>query len=184
MLKRILLLSALALCCAVPAVAAGLDETWIYRAEVALAKGEAPRIELLKLKFSPEGGFKLDGRHADDWISYGAGTYFYQPASGEIFVTVASGAYEWPYKGRDDYETLYHAEILESFPLYFKIIARDKASVTVQEYVNFYTVEADNSPEGLYQTAPVWAQADGVYSLLNPESLPMRERIYRVELGQ
>lgn len=184
MLKRIVLLSALALCCAVPVVAAGLDETWIYRAEVVLAKGEPPRVELLKLEFRPDGGFKLDGRHADEWISYGEGRYYYQPETGEIFVTVASGAYEWPYKGRDDYETLYWAEILESYPLYFKITARDQGSVTVREYVNFYTVEADNSPEGLYQTAPVWMQADGVYRLLDPESMLMRERTYQVEPGQ
>lgn len=142
---------------------------------------QGPREELLKLTFMPDGSFMLDGRHADDWISYGAGRYHYRPETGEIFVKVESGAYEWPYKGHNDYETLYYAEMQEAYPLYFKIVERGQNTVAVQEYVNFYTCEAGCAAEGLYNTDPIWQDLNGIYNLVMPETMPMRERTYVIE---
>ena len=178
------MLSLLAIFFSASAYSAGLNETWTYRGSVTFSENESPEEELLVFKFMPDGGFKLDGRHADEWISYGEGRYHYQPETGEVFVTVEHGSFEWPYKGQNDYETLYWAQILESYPLYFKITERGTDFVKMREYANFYTSEANRSPEGLYQTTPVWQAEDGKYHLLAPETMKMRERTYQVDSGK
>ena len=164
----------------VPVKADSLNEKWLFIDAVTADDGQVWE-EKLEIAFTPAGGFSMQGRHVNDWISYAEGRYHYQEATGEIFVFVASGGYEWPNQGGEKWEKLYYAVLFNDYPLYFQIADRSESQVTVTEYINFYSSDYNGKTEDLCNTEPVWREANGVYGLIPEKTLSLRQRTYTVE---
>ena len=151
-----------------------LNEKWT--ANYKMEDTESQKTGAIEIEFHPDGTFRYDEQHPDESVSYANGTYYYREKTGEIFVHVESGGYDWI--ARQATETtppLYWGEVYSNYQLYFKITKRSYSTVTVIEHIN-------SNHEGVSNTA-IWKENNGSYSLIAIDQNMMKEKQYTVSFS-
>ena len=147
---------------------AKLNEKWTasYKTE----DTEPQKTGAIEVEFRPDGTFRYDERHPGESVSYANGTYYYMEQTGEIFVHVESGGYDWiTHPATETMPPLYWGEVYSNYQFYFKITKRSDATVTVIEHIS--------NDEGVSNTA-IWEENNGAYSLIITDQSMMTERQY------
>ena len=147
-----------------------LNEKWTasYKTE----DTESQKTGAIEIEFRPDGTFRYDERHPGESVSYANGTYYYIEQTGEIFVHVESGGYDWVTRqATKTTPPLYWGEVYSNYQFYFKITKRSDSTVTVIEHISNH--------EGVSNTV-IWKENNGAYSLTATDQSMMKERQYTV----
>ena len=147
-----------------------LNEKWTtsYKTEDA----ESQKAGAIEIEFRPDGTFRYDERHPGENVSYANGTYYYIEQTGEIFVHIESGGYDWVTRpATETTPPLYWGEVYFNYHFYFKITKRSDATVMVIEHISNH--------EGVSNTV-IWKETNGNYSLTATDQSMMKERRYTV----
>ena len=151
-----------------------LNEKWT--ANYTMEEPKPQKTGAIEIEFRPDGTFRYDEWHPDEERSYANGTYHYQEKTGEIFVHVESGGYDWVTRpATETTPPLYWGEVYSNYQLYFKITKRSYSTVTVIEHIN-------SNHEGVSNTA-IWKENNGSYSLIAIDQNMMKEKQYTVSFS-
>jgi hypothetical protein len=148
-----------------------LNEKWTtnYKTEDA----ESQKTGAIEIEFRSDGTFRYDERYPGESISYANGTYYYIEQTGEIFVHIESGGYDWITRpATETMPPLYWGEVYFNYQFYFKIAKRSDSTVTVIEHISNH--------EGVSNTA-IWEENNGSCSLTTTDPSMMEERQYTVD---
>ena len=147
-----------------------LNEKWTtsYKTE----DTESQKTGAIEIEFRPDGTFRYDERHPDESVSYANGTYYYIEQTGEIFVHIESGGYDWVTRqATKTTPPLYWGEAYFNYQFYFKITKRSSSTIMVIEYISNH--------EGVSNTV-IWKETNGNYSLIATDQIMMKERQYKI----
>ena len=147
-----------------------LNEKWTtsYKTDDA----ESQKTGAVEIEFRSDGTFRYDERHPGESVSYANGTYYYIEQTGEIFVHVESGGYDWiTRQATKTTPPLYWGEVYFNYQFYYKITKRSDSTVTVIEHIN-------SNHEGVSNTV-IWKENNGNYSLTATDHSMMKERQYK-----
>lgn len=148
-----------------------LNEKWV---------SDPPGKEFIEIQFLQDSIFKYNGEHTNRWYSYAEGIYHFNQETGEIFISVPSGGFDWLQSERAGKNLpIYWGEIRMDYQLYFRIKKRTDTVIIADEYINSYHEDIERSGD-LYEKGSIWKQEDGIFTFIGNNLERLVEREYRI----